>query len=698
MKKLLVVIVVLAVVAGGALFALPRLVPMERIEKEVTSRFTAATGRQLSYGAVRVTVWPNLGLRLNDVKVSNPDWAKDKSMLTLGQMDVSLSARALLQKKVDVQKFILKQPVIALEKAADGRTSWTLKPDAEVKAAVDAPANAPAQSKTAADYDVSLGEISISDGQITYRDDATGKVETVGNVDINISMPNLQAALNVDGGLDFRGKRVTLALSLDRPFDLVNGKTSPGSVTLKSDVLNADVAGDLSTANTLLKGRVSADISSLPGLIAWLSQQPQKDAPIKKVSVAATAEASANAISLTGTTLTADDMKGTGDIKVDLAGARPALRARLALDHVNLDRFIAAGGEKGEGTDKAAPAANASGWDATPIDLSALKAADADVVVQTKGFTVKGVEVGASTLTAKLANGNLAFSSTDAAIFGGTAGSSLTVNASSAVPAITAKFNLAGVDAKPVLSTFAGFDKLSGKADGNISVATSGNSQRAMIGNLSGEGRALFRNGAIEGIDIVNLAKAIQSKLGEMGVGAGKTEFVDLGGTFTIKSGIVHNDDLKLRGPLVQATGSGDVNLPSKSMKYRVVPVLTASSAVEGASGIKVPVDIVGPFSDLKIRPDYAAVLQDALQNPQQIKDTLKNAKESVAPLKANIKDLRQDIKKDPAKAIEGLLGGGLGGLMAPKAQPAPAEAAPAPAAAETTPATPEAAPAATTP
>lgn len=691
MKKFLAVIVVLVVLVGGAIVALPHLVPMERIEKEVTTRFTAATGRQLSYGSVGFAIWPNVGLRLKDVKVSNPEWAKADSMLTLGEMDVSLSARALLDKKVDVKKFTLKQPAINLETAADGRVSWELKPTQAVKDAVDAPTGTAAKqdSKTAADFDVTLGEVSISDGEVSFRDGKTGKVEKISDLDVNVVMPNLQAALNIDGSMQFRGKKVNAVLSVDKPFDMINGKTSQGSLNLNTDILKADVAGALSTTGTLLKGRVNADIASLPALAAWLGETEQKPMPVNSVSVASTADITANSVALSGATVKVDDMQGSGDITVSTAGVRPSIKARLTLDTVDLDRFIAGDAAKADAAaDKAKPVAESAGWDTTPIDFSGLKTVDADVVVAAKGFKVKGLDVGASTLTAKLNGGKLDFSTTEAAIFGGTAKAAIGVNAAGATPAISAKINLMNVQAKPVLTTFAGFDKLSGATEANIDVTASGANQQAMMNTLAGSGKVIFRNGSIEGIDAVNLAKAIQSKLGEMGVGGGKTDFVEMGGTFAITKGIVSNSDLSLRGPLVQATGKGTIDLPRKSVSYRVEPVLTASSGVDNASGLRVPVDIKGPFSNIKIRPDYAAVIQDALKDPKKLKENLKQLEDNFDPAKDNIKALRKDFKEDPAKAIGGLLGGGIGGLLAPKPQAAPVEQA-APAETTTAPAQP---------
>lgn len=532
---------------------------------------------------------------------------------------------------------------------------------------------------------MSLGEVSITDGQVSYRDGATGTTETISDVDLNLVMPDFESALNVDGSMVIRDKRLNIVLSVDKPFDLINGDGSTGSFNLNSDAIKAELAGTLSTTGTLFKGRVNANVTSLPALAAWLSQKAEEPLPIKTVSIASTADVSADNIALTGATVKFDDMQGTGDVRVGLSGVRPAVTARLALDHVNLDRFIAGDADKAH-TVASKDTTPDAGWSTAPIDFSGLKAVDADVVVETKGFKVKGVDVGASTLTAKLSNGNLRFSTTDAALFGGRARADIGVNASGATPAVSANIVLSGVQAKPVLQTFADFDKLSGTANADIAVTAAGQSQQALVSSLGGNGKVVFLNGSIEGIDAVNLAKTIQSKLGEMGVGQGKTDFVEMGGSFTIAKGIVSNNDLSLKGPLVQATGQGTVDLPQKFMRYRAEPVLTASSAVQGAGGIRVPVDIVGPFSNLKIRPDYAAVIQDALKDPEKLKQNLKQIEDNFDPLKDNVKNLRKDLKDDPAKAIEGFIGGGgLGGLLAPKPQAAapaaPAPSAPAPAA-----------------
>lgn len=680
MKKLLVVVAVLAILIGGAAVALPRLISMEKIQQEVKIKFNEATGREIAFGNIRFRFWPNIGLQLEDVAISNAPWAKEKNMVTLGTLDVRLALRPLLNKQVEVKTFVLTKPVINLETSADGKVSWEFGAQ---KAAND---NASGGDAAGAMKDITLklGEFQFKDGLLTYRDGKTGKTEQVSDIDLAVMFPDLESAMQADGAVTYRDKRVTVVASVEKPMELLAGKPSKSSVSLKSDDIAAKASGMLATSGVFFRGDVDAGISSLPGLLAWVGDGKAKELPFTKIAFKSVADVSSTKLVLQQASLSLDDITAGGEASVAYGGAKPDINARLVMDRIDLDRFV--GGKDGAAAQAQAPASSGpAGWDATPIDFSGLKAVNADLILQTKGFSLKGAEVGPSNLVVVLKDGNLSFKSSEATLFDGKFTSDLGVNASSSVPSLSFNFKMDGVQAKPVLTTFADFKKLSGAADANVSVTSRGNSQKAIIEGLNGKGAVTFRDGSLEGIDLVNIAKKIQAKLSDMNVGEGKTDFVELGGTFTVTNGVASNKDLAMKGPLVQATGAGDIDLPKKYVQYRVIPKLTASSAVEGASGISIPVDIKGPFHAIKVKPDYKAVIQNALDNPEEIKKTLKQAEDTIEPLKDDIKN----FKKDPAKAIGGVLGI-LGVAPPPAQQPAPApEAAPAPDAAPA----PEAAP-----
>lgn len=668
LKKLLIFIIVLVVLIAGGLFAVAKFAPLEKVEQMAVAAVKEKTGRDLSFDNTKIMFWPNIGVRLQNVALSNPSWAKDASMMTLDEMDVRLALRPLLNKQIQVKRFVLNKPVINLEVGADGKQNWVFTP---AKAAAEEAEAAPAAEKSGGGFNTSsfkMDEFEIKDGRLSYADAKTKAGHVVENINITISFPDFESAFQLDGALSYLGKRLQLVMSLDKPKDFIEGRSSRGTLIVDSDDLDAKIDGTFASKDTLLKGgRIEATVPSLSALLGWLGGKVPENLPFQKVSFQSAADASVTRLALTNASLKLDDIDATGQVTLDMSGAKPDIFARLAIGKLNLDRFAKATIEKKDGGEKAA--VPDQDWDATPIDFSGLKAVNADLVLKTEGFSVKGAEVGPSTLTATLKNGALEASSSEASLFGGAFSSALSLSVAGTKPTQNFKFNMKGVEAQPVLKTFAGFDKLSGKADANVALVSSGNSQKSIISNMNGKGDVTFKNGAITGIDAVNIAQMIQNGLKDAGVGQGKTEFVEMGGTFTMTNGVAHNEDLKLRGPLVQVTGAGDVDLPKKYIKYRIKPLLTASSAEDNATGISIPVNISGPFSNIRVKPDFAAAVKDVLKDPAALKEQGKI-----------IEDNFKEIKKDPAKAIEGLLGGG--GLFGKKPAPAPTttdEAAPAP-------------------
>lgn len=668
LKKLFIFIVVLVVLMAGGLFAVAKLAPLEKVEQMAVAAVKEKTGRDLSFENTKIMFWPNIGVRLQNVALSNPSWATDENMMTLGEMDVRLALRPLLNKQIEVKRFVLNKPAINLEVGADGKQNWVFAPATPSEKAMEEKGTA-AESESG--FDTSsfrMDEFEIKSGRLSYTDAKSKAAHSVENINVTISFPDFDSAFQLDGALSYLGKRLQMVVSLDKPKDFIEGRSSRGTLIVDSDALVAKIDGTFASKDTLLKdGRIEATVPSLPALLGWLGGQTPENLPFQRVSFQSGAEASADKLALTNASLKLDDIDATGQVTLDVSGAKPNIFARLAIGKLNLDRFAKATIETKDGGEKAA--VPDQDWDATPIDFSGLKAVNADLVLKTQGFSVKGADVGPSTLTAFLRNGLLEASSSEATLFGGAFSSSLVLNAAGATPTQGFKFDMKGVDAHPVLKTFADFDKLSGKADATVAVTASGNSQKAIIGNLNGNGSVTFKNGAISGIDAVNIAQMIQRGLKDAGVGQGKTDFVEMGGTFTVNKGVARNEDLKLRGPLVQVTGAGSIDLPKKYIRYRINPLLTASSAEDNASGITIPVNISGPFSNIRIKPDFAAAVKDVLKDPAALKEQGKI-------LEGNLKD----IKKDPARAIEGLLGGGGGGLFGRKPAPAPeTEDTPAP-------------------
>ena len=95
--------------------------PIERLTLE-------KTGRELIIGG-DITVkfgWPLPRIQGNAVSFANPAWAREKQMVSADEVEISVDAAQLVRGAVAFPEVRLKHPVIFLEQSADGRRNWLL--------------------------------------------------------------------------------------------------------------------------------------------------------------------------------------------------------------------------------------------------------------------------------------------------------------------------------------------------------------------------------------------------------------------------------------------------------------------------------------------------------------------------------------------------------------------------------------------
>jgi AsmA protein len=187
------------------------------------------------------------------------------------------------------------------------------------------------------------------------------------------------------------------------------------------------------------------------------------------------------------------------------------------------------------------------------------------------------------------------------------------------------------------------------------------------VENLNGEGETTFRNGAIVGINIAamvrNAAAAFQGgAIGE----ERKTDFAKLSGTFKIVNGVLTNDDLSLQAPVLRVAGSGQLDLPQRTVDYRIEPKVAKTLEGQGGerevAGLLVPVIVRGPWDDLSFTPDLSDIARRALEDPEAMREQIE---QQIDQLDDVADDVRDAVKKgDTEKALQGLLrqGDGEGG------------------------------------
>lgn len=621
----------------GIAIAAPFFIPVSVYKDQIETRAKAATGRALAIkGDMRLSLFPAIAIEATDVSFANAEGASTPDMARLKSLKVAVKLMPLLRGALEIDSFVLEEPVIVLEIDRQGRGNWLVGSGG---AAPAAPAQASAGASTGAPGEIRLGEIKLRDGRLTYIDARTGEREELTAINATVGLPDLDSPMRFDGGATWRGKAMTVKLEVDKPRALLAGQAADVSLLLGGDPMKLGFKGQVATSGQgRMQGDVDLAIPSVKDLAAWVGKPiDARPNTMGALAISGKLDRQGSKTSFAGARVSLDQLKGAGDISVDTAGPKPRLQAKLAVEKLDINPYLppeapAQRSGSGSGT----PAAQGpQGWSEQPIDLSGLRAADADLDLTVGGLVVRKIEIGKGVIKAQLKDGKLALDLSELALYQGSGQAKVTLDGSGQVPALDLRLSLAGVQAEPILKAAADFERLSGAFATEGQIATRGRSQKEMVSALGGQGKFAFTDGAIKGINLAAMLRNITSAFTDpMARETQKTDFSELGGTYAIAQGVLRNTDLAMKSPLLRIEGKGTVDLPKKTVDYRVEPKAVMTTEGQGgqmqAAGLMVPVDVKGPWSDLSYRPDLAALIQ---VDPSKVLDALKGAITSIPGL-----------------------------------------------------------------
>ncbi len=626
MKKLLIAVAALIVIVLGVAIAAPFFIPVSVYKDQIEARAKDATGRALAIkGGMSLSLFPSVAIEAKDVNFANAPGASTPEMARLKSLKVAVKLMPLLRGGLEIDSFVLEEPVIVLEIDKQGRGNWVM---GTPSATPGAPA--PASGGSSAPGDIRLGEVKLKDGRITYIDQRTGTKEEVTAINATLDLPDLDKPMKLDGGATWHGKPLTVKLDVDKPRAVMAGQPANVSLLLGGDPVKIGFKGQVATAGAgRMQGDVDLTIPSVKDLAAWVgSPIDARPNTMGALAISGKLDRQGAKTSFTGAKVSLDQLKGAGDIAVDTSGAKPHLLAKLAVEKLDINPYLPPEAPP-QRSGTAAPAVQGQqGWSEDPIDLSPFRAANADLDLTVGGLVIRKIEIGKGVVKAQLKDGKLALDLSELALYQGSGQARVTLDGSGQVPAVDARLVLAGVQAEPILTAAADFKRLTGTFGMETQIATRGRSQKEMISALGGQGKAAFTDGAIKGINLAAMVRNIANAfLDPKAQESQKTDFAEFGGTYTIQQGIVRNSDLALKSPLLRIEGKGTVDLPKKTVDYRVEPKAVMSTEGQGgqmqASGIMVPVDVKGPWDNLSYRPDLAALIR---VDPSRALDALKGA------------------------------------------------------------------------
>ena len=350
--KYLYGILILLALAVAALFLVPPLLDWERFKPEITERLEAITGRALAIdGPIAVSILPSPKLTVADLRIANAPGATVPDMARIKSLELALALGPLIGGEVAVTSLELVEPVVELERLADGRPNWLF----ERAAGTTAEGSAAGEPEADAFEPARIDSATVRNGTIVYHRGDGRPPERIERIDAELSARSLDGPFRAEGEFTVRGRTVA--------FQLATGTIgSEHSVPISLETTVGDEHGSALFEGSVagidgvpsFDGTMRVQASDLGALLSALDidHGALPVAPLASaLSGKGTFSASAETIAARALQVRLGESQATGAISWR-DGERPSLDAEIALNRIDLDQYLPSAGEA-----EAAPAA-----------------------------------------------------------------------------------------------------------------------------------------------------------------------------------------------------------------------------------------------------------------------------------------------------------------------------------------------------
>ena len=606
MKRIFLIGGVIVAVLIIALFTVPFLIPKDVYRTQIERAATNALQRDVTLtGDVDLSVFPRIAASVGGVTITNPDGFPDPNMVEAGELRGAVKWMPLLTGRVAIDELSFVDATVKLHKLANGRANWEFGTGSADPSTEEA--------GSSGSVDAGIGSARLQNAALIYQDDTNGTLYELKALDLEASMQAMDAPIRLVADGLIQNEAFDMSLMLDSPDALTNNQVAAVDLMFETDFLDLRYDGDVQLGDEgRIAGALNASSRDLRKLLETADITVAPGETLQSFSTEGQVNGSFSSFSIEDLVLALDDITGTGRIGLDVSAARPKINGNLAMGALDLTPFL------GESPSTATPAPTASGWSTEPLDLSSLKAVDADISLSTPSLTLGEINLTDASMHATLSNGRLSVDLDRFTSFGGNWSGNVVVNARRETPSYSFDMASSNIAIVEMLTTFTGFESLTGVGNFDISATSSGGSLDGIMNGLDGRVTSNLADGALQGINIAELVRSsgsLQSALANgdwnsLNLGAvlsptAETDFTSFDTVLTINDGVANVDLMKLLNPVLSMDGSGQVNLAGQSLDLRLATGIDQSAQGQESTlqvnGIPVPVRISGPWSNLSI-------------------------------------------------------------------------------------------------
>lgn len=432
----------------------------------------------------------------------------------------------------------------------------------------------------------------------------------------------------------------------------------------KLDTEDLSISGELSGEKILdapvIRGPITVAPFNPRSLMKRLGIAPPEtsdDAVLSRLDASFDLEAGEKSAAFENLVLALDDTAAKG--RIALADFRnPSIRFNLMIDKLDADRYLPPRQEKKDAAKEPPPPpkgpASAAAISEAPAAAAAISQAPAPVTSAAATAAADDELFSVEALRRLNLNGTLAIGEfkggglkmenvqlkldaengliqTDHSVerfYQGDYKGALTLDARNRPPVLSLNERLGGVQMEPLLRDLQGKAKITGTADIGANLTGRGEKLNALKASLSGKVDTRMQDGVIRGFNLQKIVdqaehtvKRFKGEETELQTSEkDQTEYSEISATATVTNGVVRNEDLLVRSPLMRLDGKGKVNLLSEEIDYKVIAKLIKSAATETEAekikALPLAIQIGGDLS----KPRYRLSLEDMVKEKEKAK------------------------------------------------------------------------------
>lgn len=705
---LLGILVVLIIVA---VIVIPLVVDPNDYRDDITQLVEEKTGRKLEInGDLGLSVFPWLALEIGPTTLSNAAGFTAENFAAVDNVQVRVKLLPLLRKEVEMDKVVLKGLALNLEKNRAGQTNWD-DLTAESATTEKTPAETEAGGAGLPVNSLAIGGVEIADASLVWDDRSSNQKYTIrpfslqtgairpgkpvaidlalqmeggapvikgtvnfnADVDLSESMQQIKLTgmvLDVDlqgEGLPGGAVKSTLKTTADLDMEAQTLSTSQLTLAALDMVIEGNLAGkQILEDGRVITGKFQVQPFSPKQLVKSLGQPaPETSDPsvLGKADASWAIKLGSDQLALSDFLLHLDDTTVQGGLDVTHF-EKPAIRFDLAVDSIDVDRYLPPASE--EKTVAATPdtttPATAAAADSGALPVAMLRELNLNgglKIGSLKAFQLRSKDI---VLNLSAQGGKLRLHPASARMYEGSYDGDLQLDVRGKQPRLSMNETISKVNVGPLLLDMSGKDTLTGTTDARFTLNARGETPDQIKRSLNGDMSFSFSDGAVKGINLIRMIRKAKAALkGKPYTGQEepeKTDFSIMTATATVTNGVIKNNDLSAKSPLLRVAGKGTVDLNREAIDYLLTTTLVGSLEGEGGrdlgdlKGIPVPVEINGTFT----KPRYELRLDEAIKQAagEKIKEKVDEKKQ----------ELQEKAEKKIQEKLQKKLGDDLGGQL----------------------------------